>query len=217
MTPYRLDTAAGLAGSIRHAFAVPTEPTAGVIAGLVALFAAFWNVHVAALLILVIGGGIIDLLTGARRARLRSRKGLPGGFDRATLDQGMSGKFLYLVVLLFVGMSVDIVLSLIGGAADMGVSWIFQTFTPATATALAYRLAREISSITENVEGTPGGRDVIWPGVRRFVDALRFRMAHPEAEQATPPERRWSDGISPDERAWIEEQLDERRAEGPDA
>lgn len=213
MTPYRLDSAAGIAGSVRHAFAAPNDPTAGVLAGLVALFAAFWNVHVLALLILVIIGGGVDLLTGARRARIRKRLKLPGGFDRAVLDEGASGKLLYLIVVMFVGMSADVLLSLLGDAGEMNIGWIFQTITPATTAALAWRLAREVGSVAENVEGTPGGQDVIWPGVRRFVDALRFRMAHPEAEGRLPNER-WGDNMSPEERAWISEQLDERRAAG---
>lgn len=212
MSPHRIPPATSAASHLmRQAFAVP-DAGAGVVAGLIGLAAAFWNLHVVVLLILVIAGGVVDLWAGARRARIRTRRGLPGGFDRTVLDEGISGKAAVLVALLFLGVAADSLIALAGGAAGLGIGTLFATFTPATAGLLAYRLARESSSIIENFEGTPGGEDAIWPGLKRIVDTLRFRMTHTGG--AAPPERRWDDDLTSEERAWITQQLGERRARG---
>jgi len=212
VTPHRIPPAtSAAAGVLRQAFAMPTEPGPGVAAGLLALATAFYNLHVVVLLILVVFGGVIDLWTGSRRARIRSRLGESGGYDRAVLDEGISGKTVALVVILFLGVAIDSVVSLAGGAAELGIGGVFATYTPATAALLAYRLAREISSISENLDGTPGGRDAIWPGVKRFVDGIRFQLIHPEAKDA--PERRWDDGLSDADRAWVVEMLAARKAQ----
>ncbi len=210
MAPHRLQPVATALSPLRSAFASPAEPGPGVVAGLLALAAAFYNLHVAVLLILVVSGGILDLWTGARRARIRDRLGLPGGFDRAVLDEGIGGKSVTLVVLLFIGASIDALVSIAGGAADLGFAGLFSEYTPATSALLAYRWAREVSSIRENHEATPGGKNTIWPGAIRFVDALRYRMIHPTS--GALPQDRWDDGLTIEEKAWIHQQLGERRA-----
>src|SRR5690606_15431352 len=115
---------------LRQAFSPPTDANASVIAALVSTAAMFWNVQVVLLIILVVLGGAVDLWTGARRARLRSRRGEPGGFDRALLGEGASGKGAIFVALLFLGVSIDAVLTLIGSSLDLSITSVFRGLTP---------------------------------------------------------------------------------------
>lgn len=187
---------------------VDTGPSVG--AGLLTLFSAFWNLHVVVLCLFVIGANILDLLTGARRARIYKRLGLPGAYDRAVLDDGILDKAIVFVVILFAGVSIDSILTLAASPADLPVSRFFQTFTPTLTALLAHRFARELTSAIENVEDTPGGRDAIWPGARKIIDAIRYRLM--TSGSPPMPERRWDDHLSAEKRARIEVILGEADA-----
>ncbi len=162
------------------------DPGPGVIAGVVAIFTAFWNLHVVVLSLLVVTASGVDLLTGARRARVLKRLGLPGGFQREVLDEGAATKAVHIIAITFLGVCADTVLTLLASPADLGVSSFFRTMTPVLAFFLAVYLARELSSIVQNLEETPGARSAffriiggtiegIWrhfTGARRIVDRL---------------------------------------------
>lgn len=194
---------------IRTSATGPTlEPSVSVLAGLFAIFAAFWNLHVVLLLTLTVAAGVVDLLVGARRAHLQEASG-EDAFTREKLDRGMVGKIILLVVSFFIGMCVDSVFSLVGSVADLGFAIPFATYTPITAAALFYRLGREVASIMRNIEATPGGKDGLWPPLKKVLDIVRFRMSHPDA--VSQPNRRWDDELSPEEKEMVKALLAERR------
>lgn len=199
--------------TLKQGLAPPGDAAASVTAALIGILAAFWNVQVVLLLFLVVAGGVVDLWVGARKARIKARLGKPGGFDRAILDEGASGKGAYLAVILFLGIALDSVAVMLGGAMNLGLVDFVQSATPATSGLLAYRLAREMSSITHNVQTTPGGQDVIWPGAKQAIDAVLYRAKHPDADGPVPPQERWGDHISPEEQAWIDEHLSDWRTQ----
>lgn len=194
MTPHRAHSVAGLTGAMKGAIAAPADVSAGVGAGLLAIFLAFWNLHVVLLLILTAGAGGVDLLVGARRAHFAERAGV-GKFSDQVLSDGMWGKALILIVILFLGVSADSVIILAGGVTNLGFVSLFQTLTPVTAAMLLYRLTKESASIKRNIKATPGGKDAIWPGLDDILDELRYRALHPEAARA--PRRRAKDRAPP--------------------
>ncbi len=202
-----LHRAPSITGSVtaglRQAMAFPTDPNAGVAAGLIAILAAFWNLHVVALLILVVAGGVIDLWAGSRRARINGRLGRAETFDRKKLDEGAEGKAVVLIIYLFLGVSADTLIILAAGGLE--IVTILETYTPATTALLVSRLAREMSSIIENYEATPSGKGQIWPGIKKFIDILRFKLSHPEADSF--PNNRWDDKGNLEKKAWHQEQL----------
>lgn len=167
------------------------EPSLGVIAGLLALSAAFWNLHVVFLLLMVVLFGGVDILLGARMVHLREKAGQDVTFSRDRLDDGIAGKAIYLVISFLIGAAIDSALSLTGGMADLGWAGPFKDYTPIASAMLFWRFIREIVSIRRNVELTPGGRDALWPGLGRTIDNMRFARTHPEADGA--PARRSSD------------------------
>jgi hypothetical protein len=194
--------------AVRSVLLTP-DPGVGVIAGLVALFAAFWNLHIVLLFFLVVAAGGIDLAVGARRAHLQEKEGR-GAFTRQRLDEGLWSKALFLVVSIFLGVCIDSLIALGGTVGDLGFALPFKAFTPVTAAMLFYRLLREITSIMRNVEQAPGGRDALWPALSRVIDTLRYRMTTDPSAKA-PPARRWDDGLSAEDRALALELLAERR------
>ncbi len=204
MTPHRLQPVASM-------LSIPHDAGPGVIAGLVALAASFYNLHVAVLFIFVVAGGMVDLYAGARRARVHSRLQLPGGYDRQILDDGVSGKLVKLAASIFMGASLDAIGSLIGGATDLGFASLLSTYTPFTTAFLLWRWQAEAASILQNVEATPGGKGALWPGAMKVIDEVRFRLAHPAAAGGLPQDR-WGDHVSSDERAWLDQMLAERRS-----
>lgn len=205
MAPHRITP---MAAALRHFAVVPPDPATGVLVGLGGLILAHWNLHVAFFLLATIAGGGLDLWTGTRRARLSQRMGGTEQYDRRRLDDGIAEKGTILAVILFFGIVIDGTISLMGDGLDLWVGDLFRSYTPAMTALLVWRAMREASSIRENIEATPGGKDAIFPGVTRFIDALRYRMV---TGQAPLPDRRWGDDITPEERAWLAHQLDERR------
>lgn len=190
------------------------DPGVGVLAGLVALVAAFWNLHVVVLFFWVVLLGGVDLLVGFRRVRRQERLG-KAIYDPKRMDDGMFGKAVYLLVNLLLGMCSDMVIAMIGNAGDLGFAAPFQLYTPITSALLFWRLLKESTSITRNIKETPGGEDAIWPGLARLIDALRFRMT--DEKGAEVPSRRWADDLSPEERKEVEKYLmDKRRAVQPE-
>lgn len=226
MAPHRTNTLSSLAPLLRPGFIVPPDPGAGVAAGLLALGLAFWNLHTVVFFGLVVVGGAVDLWTGSARARANDRLKKPNGFDRARLREGMWGKAIDLAIALFYGVTIDVVFTLIGGWADLGITDIFQTHTPGTAAMLLWLLLKEWESIKENRENTPGGAGRIAPLVVKVIDILRWWMKYPGKpfpaerwrDNRTPEQIAWADAmmdVSPEERAWIQEQLDGRRSTKP--
>lgn len=192
MTPHRSHTLVGYVAAFKAAIAAPTDVSTGVGAGLLAIFLAFWNLHVVLLFILVVGAGGVDLLVGARRAHYSERAG-KGRFSDQVLSDGMWGKALILIVILFLGICADSMIILAGGVTQLGFVSLFQTLTPVTAAMLLYRLTKETASIKRNIKETPGGKDAIWEGFDFFLDELRYRALHPGAEWV--PRRRRGDQL----------------------
>lgn len=205
MSPHRLQPAFL---ALRQAYAVPPEPTVGVLAALSALLAGFWNLHVLVLFGMTVGAGIWDLLAGARRARKTKRSDGTDEYDNRILNDGVWDKLFYLFLSLFFGGCGDLLLSLLGGAGDLGFTEVFRTFTPVTASALFFRFGKEVASIYRNVEQTPGGKGAIW-NLKAFIDTIRFRLSGNPGQPR--PDRRWDDDLTAEDRAWIAEQLGERR------
>lgn len=195
-------------GAVRGLILTP-DPGVGVVAGLLALFAAFWNLHVVLLFMLVVVAGGLDLLVGARRASLQEKAGTDA-YSKDKLDDGMVNKAVILVVSLFIGICVDTVVAMTGNVVDLGLATPFREFTPITASMLFYRLLREIASIMRNVDQTPGGRDAIWPALAKVIDTLRYRLAVNPAAVAAPA-RRWTDELTPEEQEQVTAFLAERR------
>lgn len=214
MSPTRQYVWAGFTlANFKQAMTPPGDPATGVLTALVTIVTAFFNVHVIWLFILVVVGGLLDLWTGARRARIRTRLGQKGGFDREILDEGMSGKGAILIAILFLGVASDSLAVMASGAADLGAVDFFRSSTPVTAGLLAWRLWREAASIRQNIEETPGGKDAVWPGGVKVLDALFYRILNPGG--GALPQKRWGDHIPPEERAWIDEHLADWRAKRP--
>lgn len=155
------------------------EPGINVLAGLLAIFFAFWNLHVVLLGILVVAAGAMDLLVGPQEK-----------IDRRAID-----KAVYFAVSLFLGMCCDSLGALIGGMGDLQFALPIQTYTPITAAALAFRLSREGKWIVRHTNARPGGRGEVLPTLTKIIDAARFNAVHPEADAT--PDGRWSDGELP--------------------
>lgn len=207
---------AGYAAAMKGAIVAPADVGAGVGAGLLAIFAAFWNLHVVLLLILVVGAGGWDLLLGARRAHYAERAGI-GEFSDQKLNDGFWTKAIVLITILLLGVSADSVLILVGGIVKLGFVSLFQSLTPVTAGMLLYRLTKESASIKRNLKETPGGKDAIWPGWDMVMDELRYRMLHPGAEWV--PRRRAGDRLQPaptsaELAVLLEEAKERERAQG---
>lgn len=178
MTSHRV---VGMSAPMKAGFLTQIDVGAGVGAGLLAIVLAFWNLHIVLLLILVVGGGGVDLLVGARRAHYNARAGIES-FSDQVLSDGMWGKAVILIVILFLGVAADSMLIFVSGAAQLGFVTMFQNITPVTSALLLYRLTKESASIKRNIKQTPGGKDAIWPGLDLILDELRYRMMHPDAD-----------------------------------
>ena len=208
MSPHRLNL------SVAQAALPPDPTTVGVLAGLAALFGSFWSLHIVVLFLWAGAAGIADLLAGANRAMVLKRMNLPGSFERTLLDQGVARKLTHLGFSIFAGMSADIVGSLFAGAGNLAVEPLIQSYTPGLAAALLYRVWRDYVSMLENIEETPGGRDAIWPGARKFIDLINWKS---RGGKGPLPHDRWGD-ISEKERVQIESFVEElrRTARPPD-
>lgn len=185
-----------------------TEPAPGVGAGISAMLALFWNLHVVLIFGLVIGAGLFDLWTGSRRARL-SRE-----FDRERLDEGIESKLILILSGLFLGLTIDLLVMLGVNLTGVGepLGFAVQTFTPVTAGILGFILVRECASILDNLDNTPGTRGGIWPGAKRIVDTIRWNA---KGNEGTPPEERWDDDLSPAQRRQVEEYIHQMRLPAP--
>lgn len=210
MTPHRLHHVTPIASVVRQAFMLPPEPgpAVGVLAGVLALFSSFWSVHIVAFLLLAISASVADLASGAHRAAVLKALDKPGGFDRTRLDRGIWRKFLYLTLSILAGVSVDAIGALIAGGAELAAEGMIQTYSPALSAALLWRFIREWSSTLDNVDSTPGGKDEIAPGIRKFIDALRWKLT---PEDGGLPDRRWGDHLTKEQRLWLETQVEQMR------
>lgn len=219
MTPHRFHSAP-------TALAIPPDPGAGVVAGLLAILGAFWNLHVVVLFLLVVLGGAVDLWTGSQRARANDRLGLPDGFDKMRLREGLASKASDLVIAIFYGLTIDGLVAVVGGWANLEITGVFQTYTPGMAVMLFGLVLSERESIKANRENTPGGKGKVPPIVETMFDVLRWKFLHPFQPF---PASRWKDGkpeeeverveaalgVTPEEQLWLDEQLAARRGEAP--
>jgi hypothetical protein len=176
------------------------DPNAGVAAGLAAIAAAFWHLHVVVLMIFAVLFALLDLHTGARRARIRKRLDLPGAFDRNVMDEGIITKFTVLGASVLVGVFADTLLMLGLDFFGSAAAAVFETWTPSLAVALLFFTAREAQSALQNIDETPGSEGAVWPGLRKIIDAIRLRATGSERL----PEKRWTDDLTPEKRAEIE-------------
>lgn len=189
-----MKTIVGLKLLLGRIYAVPIDPSVGVLTGLIAIIASFWNIQVVVLMLLVIWWGGMDLSAGARRARLtRDPATNKSQFDRQVLDDGAWGKVFYFIGAMSMGVMGDSLLILFAKALDFSWAAYLTVLTPATCASLIARLQKEYESFKENVEETPGGRDALWWMLpSSIIDGIRWRFFHPQ--EGPKPERRWKDG-----------------------
>lgn len=163
------------------------EASPGVWVSIITIFASFWNVHVVLLFILIILASIFDLLTGARRASLRKRMGLPGGFDRERMNEGLVTKVLLTLTIIVIGVSVDAILKVITGTANLEIGEWVNAYNPVLTILLAWYWARETTSILENLAATPGSEGAVWPGVRNLINSIRYRLTGKNPPENSEP------------------------------
>lgn len=175
------------------------DPVVGVGAGVLALVSGFFSVHVIILSVLAPVASMLDLLSGARKASVHKRMGLPGGYDKTIRDEGLINKGMLIFAVLTVGISIDLVLKLGTDATGIEAANWFDSYSPILTISLAWFWAREITSAMNNIATTPGSEGALWPGLVNIVQGIRYRITG----KNPPPQSRVQPGH------WINEYPEE--------
>ncbi|MFA5604197.1 MAG: phage holin family protein [Bacilli bacterium] len=152
------------------------DPVVGLGTALLTLVSGFLSLHMIVLMILTPLASVLDLLLGARKASVRKRLGLSGGYDRAIRDEGLINKGVLFLSIFLIGFSIDMILKVGSESSGLEIANWFSSYSPVLSLMLAWFWAREITSALDNIATTPGSEGAIWPGVMNIIQGIRYRI-----------------------------------------